>query len=136
MNNTFTLKIMASNKIFYDGDCIKVTVNAPDGELEVMANHEAAVLAVVPGTIRFTLDDEQWTQAVTGSGFLVVSDNEATLIVDTAERPEDIDVIRAKEALERAEEKLRHEKSQREYLHSKASLSRAMARLKATSKYI
>jgi F-type H+-transporting ATPase subunit epsilon len=133
--NTFKLKIMASNKIFYDGDCGKIIVNAPDGNLEVMANHEAAVLAVVPGVIRFTVDDSAWTEAVTGSGFVMVSNNEATLIVDTAERPEDIDVIRAKEAKERAEEKLRQENSQREYLHTQASLSRAMARLKATSKY-
>lgn len=133
--NTFQLKIMAADKVFYDGACAKLIVNVPDGELGIMANHEAAVLAVVPGILRFSGDGGTWTQVVSGSGFVMVSRNEAMLIVDTAERPEDIDEIRAREAMERAEEQLRLERSQREYLHSKASLARAMARLKATSKH-
>lgn len=133
--NTFKLKIMATNKVFYDGDCAKIIVNAPDGDLEIMAHHEAAVFAVVPGMVKFSVDGSGWTEAVSGSGFVMVSNNEAMLIVDTVERPEDIDAIRAEEALERAEEQLRQERSQREYLHSKASLARAMARLKATKKY-
>lgn len=133
--NMYKLKVMAADKVFYDGDCAKLIVNAPDGDLEIMANHEAAVLAVVPGTVRFSTDGDTWTEVVTGSGFVMVSNNEATLIVDSAERPEDIDAIRAKEAKERAEEQMRQDRSQREYLHSQASLARAMARLKATSKY-
>jgi len=65
----------------------------------------------------------------------MVYNNEAMLIIDSAELPEDIDMVRAEEAKERAEEQMRQDRSQREYLHSKASLARAMARLKATSKY-
>jgi len=57
-----------------------------------------------------------------------------TVLVETAERPEEIDEVRAKEALERAEEQLRQKQSIREYYHSRASLARAMTRLKATSR--
>lgn len=49
---------------------------------------------------------------------------------DSAERPEDIDEIRAKEAKERAEEQLRQKQSVYEYRMSKASLARAVSRLK------
>jgi len=133
--NTFKLKIMTCNKVFYDGECLKLIVTAPDGALEIMANHEAAVFAVVPGIFRYTWDDSEWIEAVSGSGFVMVYNNEAMLIIDSAELPEDIDTIRAEEAKERAQEQMRQERSQREYLHSKASLARAMARLKATSKY-
>jgi len=59
--------------------------------------------------------------------------NRATVIVDTCESPEDIDVRRAKEAKERAEEQLRQKQSIQEYYRSKASLARAMERLKASS---
>ena len=62
--------------------------------------------------------------------------NRATVIVDTCEYPEEIDVRRAKEAKERAEEQLRQKQSIEEYHMSKASLARAMARLKAGSKDI
>jgi F-type H+-transporting ATPase subunit epsilon len=47
--------------------------------------------------------------------------------------PEEIDKARALEAKERAEEQLRQKQSMREYHHSRASLARAMVRLKATS---
>lgn len=133
--NIFQLKIMAANKVFFEGACAKIIVSAPDGDLEILANHQATVFAVVPGTMRFSEDGENWTEVVTGSGFVMVSDNEALFIADTVERPEEIDEIRAREAKERAEEQLRQERSRREYLHSKASLARAMARLKATSKH-
>lgn len=133
--NTFKLKIMTSNKVFYDGECVKLIITATDGALEIMANHEAAVFAVVPGLFRYTRDDSEWIEAVSGNGFVMVYNNEAMLIIDSAELPEDIDMLRAEEAKERAEEQMRQERSQREYLHSKASLARAMARLKATSKY-
>ena len=52
--------------------------------------------------------------------------NRATVIVDTCESPEDIDVRRAKEAKERAEERLRQKQSIQEYYRSKASLARAV----------
>lgn len=56
-----------------------------------------------------------------------------TLLVETAEKPEEIDVRRAEEAKQRAEERLRQKQSIHEYYHSRAALARAMARLKATS---
>ena len=56
------------------------------------------------------------------------------LLVDTAELPEEIDVKRAQQAKERAEERLRQRESMKEYYYSKAALARAMARLKVTKK--
>ena len=37
--NGFKLKVVATNKTFYDGECVKLIVNAPDGQLEILANH-------------------------------------------------------------------------------------------------
>ena len=59
--------------------------------------------------------------------------NRATVIVDTCEYPEEIDLRRAEEAKERAEEQLRQKQSIAEYHISKASLARAMTRLKEGS---
>ena len=56
------------------------------------------------------------------------------MLVDTAERPEDIDRVRAKEAKIRAEERLRQKESLKEYKQSEASLARALTRLKVTEK--
>ena len=135
MSNTFKLKIMAADKIFYDGDCTSLVVNVSNGEVGILANHTAEVLAVVPGVLKFSVDGENWTEVVNGSGFVEVADNQAKLLVDTAERPVDIDAIRAREALERAEEQLRQKQSMQEYYVSKASLARAMARMKASKRH-
>lgn len=47
-----------------------------------------------------------WEYAVVGMGFVEIVNNRVTLLVETAERPEEIDVARAREAKERAEEQL------------------------------
>ena len=63
---------------------------------------------------------------------LQVANNRVTMIVDTAERPEDIDEVRAREALERAQEQLRQQLSLREFKMSQASMARALTRLKGS----
>ena len=67
--------------------------------------------------------------AVTGTGIATVRDNSVNILVDFAEKPEEIDEKRAKEARERAKEQLRQKRSITEYERSQASLARAMARL-------
>ena len=51
-------------------------------------------------------------------------------MVDTAERPEDIDINRALDAKRRAEEKLHQKLSEKEYRLLQSSLARALTRLK------
>ena len=86
------------------------------------------------GELRIQTDDGAWITGVVGSGFAQVINNRVSVLVDTAEHPDEIDVRRAKEAKERAKEQLRQEQSIREYHMSKASLARAMSRLRYSSK--
>ena len=105
-----------------------------DGQKEILAHHEDMVIAIDEGEMRFQPEGtDNWEYAVVGMGFVEIVNNRVTLLVETAERPEEIDVARAREAKERAEEQMRQKQSIREYYHSRASLSRAMARLKGTS---
>ena len=104
----------------------------PD-QKEIQAHHENMAFAVEVGEIRIQEENGNWIYGVTGTGFAQIMNNRATVIVDTCESPEDIDVRRAKEAKERAEEQLRQKQSIQEYYRSKASLARAMERLKASS---
>ena len=64
-----------------------------------------------------------------------VFNNRVLLIADTIERPEEVDINRALAAKERAEEQLRQKRSLEEYLHSQASLARALSRLRISDKY-
>ncbi len=128
---TFGLKIIASDKVFYEGRCRKLIIPAPDGEKGILPNHENMVIAIAVGTAKVQLaGEEEWKDLAVGTGFAEIVNNRVTLLVDTAERPEDIDVRRAQEQQERAEEQMRQKQSTQEYYHTQASLARAMTRLR------
>ena len=133
-SNSFYLKIIAANRVFYSGRCRSIIVPEYDGQKEILAHHEDMVIAVNDGEMRFQPEgSDNWEYAVVGIGLVEIVNNRVTLLVESAERPEEIDVARAREAKERAEEQMRQKQSIHEYYHSRASLARAMARLKATS---
>lgn len=134
--NTFSLKVIATDKVFYDGKCTALIIPALDGEREILAHHENMVIATKEGEVRCRTDENSdWKKAVVGVGFVHIANNRVTMLVDTAERPEDIDAVRAKQAYERVVEQLRQKQSIQEYHMSRASLARAMARLKEAGKY-
>ena len=131
--STFWLKIVASDHIFYNGNCETLVVPAHDGEMGILPHHEAMILAVQEGELRFRVPGEtQWREAIVRRGIVQVANNRVTMLVDTAERPEDIDEVRAREALERAEEQLRQKQSLREFKMTQASMARALSRLKGS----
>lgn len=133
---TFHLKIIAYDKIFYDDEAVSIVLPAVDGEIQIMANHEEYVIALKEGEVRIMTSDRKMIPAVCGSGFVEVnSDNQVEVLVDTIERPEEIDVRRAREAKERVEERMRQHQSKMEYHRNAASLARAIARLKEANKY-
>ncbi|MGN0483456.1 MAG: ATP synthase F1 subunit epsilon [Lachnospiraceae bacterium] len=134
MPNTFSLKVIACDRVFFDDRCQQVILPLPDGSKAVQAHHENTILAVEIGEIKVQKDDGTWIDGVVGPGFAQVINNRVTVIVDTAEHPEEIDVRRAREAKERAEEQLRQKQSIQEYYMSQASLARAMSRLRVSSK--
>lgn len=132
--NTFFLRIVAADKVFFAGHALNVILPSVDGELSVMAHHADMMAAVEAGELRYQDAQGEWHEAAVGNGFAQVINNRVTMLVMFAERPEDIDVIRAREAKEQAEEQLRQKQSIREYYHTQASLARAMARLRVTGK--
>lgn len=134
MANSFYLKVISANRIFFSGRCESIVVPEFDGEKEILAHHENMVIAINRGDMRFKPEGEnEWQEAVVGMGLVEIMNNRVTLLVETAERPEEIDIARAQEAKKRAEEQMRQKQSIHEYYHSRASLARAMARIKAAS---
>jgi len=133
--STFSLKVIASDKIFFEGRAEVLIIPGIDGESAILAHHENMVLAINVGDMKFRLEDNTWVNAVVGRGFAQVMNNRVSVLVDTVERPEDIDAARAQEALERAKEQLRQKQSLHDFRISQASMARAMSRLKSTKEY-
>lgn len=131
---TFSLKVLASDRIFYDGKCQMVILPAMDGQLGVMANHDDVMAALDMGELRIQKEDGTWEVALIGKGVMQDVNNRVLILTEFAEHPEEIDEKRALEAKRRAEEQMRQKQSIQEYHHSKAALARALARIKESDK--
>ena len=133
--DTFELDVIAVAKTFYTGPCRQIIVTAADGLIGIMAHHESSVIALVEGLLRIQTEDGNWIDAVAGIGHVQIAYNRVHVIVDFVEKPDEIDVKRAQEALDRAKEAMRQKQSIEEYRMSKANIARAMARLAARNRY-
>ena len=128
--NTFKLDILAAEKPFYSGECTSLVIPANDGQYGIQANHSNMIAAVVPGAVRFTTPDGETTVAAVSAGIIKVEDNTVVMLVDTIERPEEIDENRARRAAEQAKEALLQKRSIQEYYAAQAEMARAVNRLK------
>ena len=127
--NTFRLHIWASEKPFYDGDCLSLIIPSVDGKYGIMAHHSNTITAIVPGELTFTTADGKTQIAAVSEGLVKIENNDVLVLVETIERPEEIDANRAKVAAEAAKEAMMQRLSRREYYTTRLTLARAMSRL-------
>ena len=132
--NSFILNITASSGEIYQGSCESMVLPVKDGVYGVQAGHSPVLVAIHMGMLKFTVDGET-REILVGDGIAEVTPTFVLLLVDSAERPEDIDKNRAEAARIRAEERLQHKQSMHEYYQTKIALDRAMQRLQTAAKY-
>ena len=128
--SAFHARILASDTLFFDGDCEFMVVPCTDGAMGILPHHSNMIAAVVPGELRFQPEGGPLRIAAVSAGLVKVEAGEVMLLVSTAERPEDIDVNRAKRAADAAKEELLQKKSLQEYKSAQANLARAISRLR------
>ena len=131
----FHARILASDTSFFDGSCEFMTVPCTDGAMGILAHHSNMIAAVVPGELRFQPADEPLRTAAVSSGLVKIEDGEVLLLVDTAERPEDIDANRARRAADAAKEELLQKHSIQEYGRAQANLAQAISRLRVKKRW-
>ena len=132
--NRFILNITASSGEFYQGNCENLVLPIGDGVYGVQEGHSPVLVALHMGILHFDADGES-RDVLVGDGIAEVTPSYVMVLVDSAERPEDIDKNRAEAARIRAEERLQHKQSMHEYYQSKIALDRAMQRLQTAAKY-
>ena len=99
-----------------------------DGELAVLPHHAPLLTTLKPGEMRVVKDGEESFIAVSG-GFLEVIGNTVTVLADTAERADEIDVERSEEALRRARERVSEAPAEADLERAMASIRKSQARL-------
>lgn len=129
----FRLSIVTPEKVWLDSEVVSLTVPGQEGYLGVLANHAPLITALQPGAIEYRDSEDELNVLAVSGGFLEVSRNTATILADTVEKANDIDVERAREAHDRARKRLDSritEEAQINFERAKAALMRAANRIK------
>ncbi|MCM1565892.1 MAG: F0F1 ATP synthase subunit epsilon [Dehalobacter sp. 4CP] len=133
MAGTFNFVVVAPAGEVLNTEVEFVLAPGAEGELGILANHSPLIANLVIGVVRYTQNGKVEKMSISG-GFLEVAQNKATILADTAELAESIDVARAEAAKERAEKRLGEKQAETDMIRAEVALKRAVARLRATEK--
>ena len=125
------LKIITHEKVVFDDNVDEIYTKTTDGEMGILKNHVPVMAALDIGVTK-AVKDNQPILFTTMGGVLQFKEDEALILTTTAERGDEIDVARAKEALNRAKARLADSEAELDAKRAEAAVARAMARLKAT----
>ena len=126
---TMQLEIVTAERLLYSEEVSSVGASGVDGELGILPNHAPLLTMLRPGELRVVKDGDESFIAVSG-GFLEVLGNTVTILADSAEYAEEIDLERAEAALKRAEEQVELAPAEIDLERAMASMRRSQARLK------
>ena len=131
--HTFSTRIYEADSPFFEGELESLIIPTVDGEYGIQARHRNLVIAIVPGMMKYRpAGAKEFLRASVSEGMVRIEDGDVLILVNTAERPEEIDEERARARAEEAKEIMLQKRSMQEYYQAEATLRRAMVRLKAS----
>ena len=127
---SFKIHILEADNTFYEGECESLMVPTSNGQYGVLAGHSNTITAIVPGIMTYRTPGGEDLLASVSAGLLKIENNDVLVLVDAAERPEDIDANRARRLADAAKEAMLQKKSILEYRAAQTYLSRDIAQLR------
>ena len=127
-DNTFKLKIITPERLFFEGEAEMVEFNTTEGEIGIYKNHVPTTVIISPGILTITLPEEEKTAAL-HAGFVEILQDQVTILAEAVEWPNEIDYNRAESAKERAERRLQAKGSDLDEDRAQIALMRALARI-------
>jgi F-type H+-transporting ATPase subunit epsilon len=128
-----TVKIIAPDKVVWDGTADEVILPSATGELGILSNHAPLVSALGIGVLQVKSKGQITKLAVMG-GFVEVENNEITILANGAASAEHINEQETREQLARAQKILESTQDPSDQLSAKTEIQRASAKLKAIGK--
>jgi F-type H+-transporting ATPase subunit epsilon len=133
MADTFQLEIVTPEKKVVDAAAEEVQIPGKNGYLGVLPGHAPLITELAVGEITYRDGGKEQTLAVAW-GFAEVLPDKVTILAETAERPSEIDVERARKAKERAEQRLTSGDTNVDVERSLNALHKAETRLDVAGK--
>ena len=128
-----TVKIIAPDKVVWDGTADEVILPSATGELGILSNHAPLVSALGIGVLQVKSKGQTTKLAVMG-GFVEVENNEITILANGAAQSDQINEQETREQLARAQKILEGTQDPSDQLSAKTEIQRANAKLRAIGK--
>lgn len=133
MPSAFKARIYEADGPFYEGELTSLIIPTRGGYYGIQARHRNFVIAIIPGVMKYRIPgDDKLYEASVSEGMVRIEDGDVLVLVNTAERPEEIDEERSKARAEEAREIMLQKRSLQEYYSAEATLKRAMVRLRVS----
>jgi F-type H+-transporting ATPase subunit epsilon len=121
---------MTPERVVVGDEVESVVVSTTEGFFGILGNHAPFIGGLRIGVLKYRKGGKlHWV--ATDNGVFENSENRLRIMVDSAERGEDINVLRAKQAHERAKKRLEQKLDGMDVLRAELALKRALARLQA-----
>ena len=137
MATPLTLRIISPERLVLDEQVDSVRLPGVDGSFGILARHAPMVAAIAVGVLRYRQSGAEKILFVS-EGFCEVGQNVVRVVAEAGEKPSEIDEARAKEAEQRARERLARVREQRgaamtgqqaiDFLRAEEALRRALKR--------
>ncbi|MFH1232896.1 MAG: ATP synthase F1 subunit epsilon [Patescibacteria group bacterium] len=130
-------EIVTPERVVLKEEILQITLPTKAGEITVLPNHIPLVSSLMPGVIYIKKKNGESEIMSISGGFLEVSKNKVVILADTAERAEELDMIKVEEAHRRAEEikkNIRHT-DQIDFAEINANIAKELARTHAIKRW-
>ncbi len=124
----FKLKIITPHGVYQEVEIDQINLRTTAGQIGILAHHIPLASAVEISQMNYIIDGKKTYFAVAG-GFVHVNENETTLIANAIESQEEIDLKRAEQAKQRAEDRLKNKNPDTDILRAEIALRRAITRI-------
>jgi F-type H+-transporting ATPase subunit epsilon len=132
MPESFQLEIVTPEKLVVKEAVDEAQIPGLDGYLGILPGHAPLITELGVGVITYRAGGTTKTLSVAW-GFAEVLQDKVTILAETVERPDEIDVARAQQAKERAEQLLKSNDPELDYDRTQDDLRRAETRLKVAT---
>ena len=133
MSDTFQLEIVTPEKMVVKDVAEEIQIPGKNGYLGILPGHAPLITELAVGEISYRKGAQTFYLSVAW-GFAEVLPDKVTILAETAERPQEIDVKRAEESKHRAEEALKTGKTEADFTQAEDALKRAETRLDVAGK--
>ncbi len=130
----FRLSVVTPERIVYEEDVVSIIAPGDVGYLGIMSNHAPIITSMKPGKLSVKDGSGNEIKIAVSGGFMENSSNTCTILADSAEFADDIDLERARESLERAKQRVRNAAGEIDTPRAKEAYERAKNRLKVAKK--